>query len=388
MDIWYVYLGIVSFVAGFIGLFTGLFFYLRRRKKAFSSAEPEEKKIEAVKPVDKSLPKGQKEPLVLQSEKKSLTPVKESVADSVLYQGLEKTRRGWVERLADLIRGKHIDASLIESMEEVLIGADIGVKTSTYLLQQVKNRLAGIELKQEDVVWQVLYEETKKLLSISESRVLSDQSSPQVYLIVGVNGAGKTTSIGKLASAFSSKGKKVLLAAGDTFRAAAAEQLEIWGARTNTAVVRGKPGADPSSVIYEAVRQGQKEGVDVVIADTAGRLHVKTQLMDELQKIRRVIQKAIPLAPHETWLVLDATSGQNAMAQAKVFKEMVEVTGVILTKLDGTAKGGIVLGICHELGLPVRYIGVGERAEDLRPFVVDDFVEALYANRHRLVKEG
>jgi len=199
-----------------------------------------------------------------------------------------------------------------------------------------------------------------------------------VLLVIGVNGVGKTTTIGKLAAQQVAAGRKVILAAGDTFRAAAVEQLEIWGQRAGVPVVRGKEGGDPSSVIFEAIKRAQREGFDLVIADTAGRLHVKEQLMAELQKVRRVIKKADPTAPHETWLVLDSTQGQNTIAQARTFKEAMEISGIILTKLDGTAKGGVILGITHELSVPVRYIGVGEKIGDLRAFDAEDFVDVLY----------
>jgi fused signal recognition particle receptor len=198
-------------------------------------------------------------------------------------------------------------------------------------------------------------------------------------LTIGVNGVGKTTTIGKLASIHTARGKKVLLAAGDTFRAAASEQLEIWGQRAGAPVVRGKSNADPSSVIFEAIQKGVAEDYDMVIADTAGRLHTKVDLMEELMKVRRVCNKALEGAPHETWLVVDATTGQNAIAQAAMFKQAMDITGIVLTKLDGTAKGGVILGICDELGVPVRYIGIGEQLADLQPFDPQAFIDALYA---------
>jgi fused signal recognition particle receptor len=206
------------------------------------------------------------------------------------------------------------------------------------------------------------------------------KAKPFVLLTIGVNGSGKTTTIGKLASKLKAEGKSVLLAAGDTFRAAATEQLEEWGARVGAPVVRGKEGGDPSSVIFDGIKRGANEGLDVVIADTAGRLHTKANLMDELQKVRRVAGKACEGAPHETWLVIDATSGQNAIAQAQIFTQAMAVTGIVLTKLDGTAKGGVILGITDQIGIPVRYIGIGERVEDLREFDAEEFVEALFEN--------
>ena len=199
-----------------------------------------------------------------------------------------------------------------------------------------------------------------------------------MLLAIGVNGSGKTTTIGKLASKLKADGKSVLMAAGDTFRAAAAEQLEVWGARVGAPVIRGKEGGDPSSVIFDGIKRAMSDGVDVVIADTAGRLHTKSNLMEELQKVRRVVGKALDGAPHETWLVIDATSGQNAIAQAQIFTQAMSVTGIVLTKLDGTAKGGVILGIADQLRIPVRFIGVGERVEDLREFNAEEFVEALF----------
>ena len=214
--------------------------------------------------------------------------------------------------------------------------------------------------------------------SRSAGPVAWGSAKPFVLLVIGVNGSGKTTTIGKLAALLSAQGKKVILGAGDTFRAAAAEQLEIWGKRTGAPVVRGKEGADPSSVLFDAIKRATNEGFDVVIGDTAGRLHTKTDLMEELQKVRRVIGKAAPGAPHETWLVIDSTSGQNAIAQAQIFTQAMAVSGIVLTKLDGTAKGGVILGIADQLQIPVRFIGIGERVEDLREFDADDFVEALF----------
>src|SRR5947207_4165528 len=226
-------------------------------------------------------------------------------------------------------------------------------------------------------VWSFLRRRSAEILDIAAPALDLDTARPFVVLVIGVNGSGKTTTIGKLAAKLKEKGKSVLLAAGDTFRAAATEQLEVWGSRVGAPVVRGKEGGDPSSVIFDAIKRAKAENVDVVIADTAGRLHTKTNLMEELQKVRRVIGKAQEGAPHETWLVIDATSGQNAIAQAQMFTQAMSVTGIVLTKLDGTAKGGVILGITDQLKIPVRYIGVGERVEDLRDFDPGEFVEAL-----------
>jgi fused signal recognition particle receptor len=222
------------------------------------------------------------------------------------------------------------------------------------------------------------------MLTLESAPVDWSSAKPFVLLVIGVNGSGKTTTIGKLAAKLAADGKKVLLAAGDTFRAAATEQLEIWANRTGATIVRGKEGADPSSVIFDGVRRAVAEGFDVVIADTAGRLHTKTDLMQELEKVRRVVGKASPGAPHETWLVIDSTSGQNAIAQAQMFTQKMSVSGIVLTKLDGTAKGGVILGIADQLQIPVRFVGIGERVEDLREFDAEEFVEALYTPQTQL----
>jgi fused signal recognition particle receptor len=296
-----------------------------------------------------------------------------------LRGGLAKTRGGFVARLGKLFVGKsRIDDELLERIEEVLFTADIGVKTSQKLITQLRSDLTGSELREPQLVWQFLKAESAKLLQVGAPPLDLSAKKPFVLLTIGVNGVGKTTTIGKLAAQFSQQGHKVLLAAGDTFRAAATEQLEVWGQRTGCPVIKGKEGGDPSSVVFDAVRRGALDGYDVVICDTAGRLHTKSELMEELQKVRRVCGKALEGSPHETLLVLDATNGQNAIAQAMLFKQAMDVTGIALTKLDGTAKGGVILGICDELRLPVRYIGIGERVEDLRTFDPDAFVEALF----------
>lgn len=298
---------------------------------------------------------------------------------SPLLPGLQRTRAGWVARLGQIFAGKkQIDPTLVEELEKVLLTADIGVRTSQKLLDEIRGSLDRRELSDPAAVWAYLRRRSVEILSISGRPIDFGLARPFVLLVIGVNGSGKTTTIGKLASKLKADGRTVLLGAGDTFRAAAAEQLEIWGGRVGAPVVRGKEGGDPSSVIFEAVKRARTDNVDVVIADTAGRLHTKANLMEELQKVRRVTAKAMDGAPHETWLVIDATSGQNAIAQAQIFAQAMNVTGIILTKLDGTAKGGVILGIADQLGIPVRYIGVGERVEDLRPFDAEEFVEALY----------
>ncbi len=260
----------------------------------------------------------------------------------------------------------------------MLLTADIGVRTSQRLLEEIRTSLSRKELKDPDAVWAFLRQRSTQILTLDAPPLTFDGAKPFVLLVIGVNGSGKTTTIGKLAAQLVADGKKVLLAAGDTFRAAATEQLEIWANRVGATLVRGKEGADPSSVIFEGVKRATNEGFDVVIADTAGRLHTKTDLMEELQKVRRVLGKAGPGAPHETFLVIDSTSGQNAIAQAQIFTQAMAVSGIVLTKLDGTAKGGVILGIADQLQIPVRYIGIGERVEDLREFDPEAFVEALY----------
>jgi fused signal recognition particle receptor len=296
-----------------------------------------------------------------------------------LRAGLAKTRGGFVAKIGRIFAGKKtIDAATMAELEEVLLTADIGGRTSLKMFEAVKKDLSRDELADPETVWAHIREQSLKILDVGAPPLDLERARPLVLLMIGVNGVGKTTTIGKLASKYTALGKKVLLAAGDTFRAAATEQLEIWGQRTGCPVVKGKEGGDPSSVIFDAIRRGQAEGFDIVIADTAGRLHTKIDLMDELQKVRRVAQKAMDGAPHETFLVVDSTTGQNAIAQAQTFQQAMTLTGIILTKLDGTAKGGVILGICDELKVPVRYIGVGEKVSDLREFDAAEFAQALF----------
>jgi fused signal recognition particle receptor len=295
-------------------------------------------------------------------------------------KGLSATRGGFIARLTALFGGKkEIDPAILEQIEEVMISSDVGVKTTQAILERLRDRLAKNELADGDAVWAALRAEATRILSIGGG-ALKDATKPSVVLMVGVNGVGKTTSIGKLGTRYTNDGKKVLLAAGDTFRAAAVQQLEVWGKRIGVDVVKGKEGADPGAVAFEATTKAKEANADFLLVDTAGRLHTKAPLMDEIKKVRKTIAKAMDGAPHETLLVLDATTGQNALQQAALFKEAVELTGIILTKLDGTAKGGIVLGICDELKIPVRYVGLGERAEDLREFKAEEFVEALFGS--------
>ena len=304
------------------------------------------------------------------------TPIKKDVAG--LRKGLAATRGGFIARLTALFTNKkEIDPAILEQMEEVMLSSDVGVKTTQAILSRLRESLAKNELADADAVWAALRSEATRILTV-EGGPIRFSSKPTVVLMVGVNGVGKTTTIGKLATKYKAANKKVMLAAGDTFRAAAVQQLEVWGKRVEAEVVRGKEGADPGSVAFDATNKAKEAGVDVLFVDTAGRLHTKSPLMDEIKKVRKTIAKAMDGAPHETLLVLDATTGQNALTQAAMFKEALDLTGIVLTKLDGTAKGGIVLGICDELKVPVRYIGLGERAEDLREFQVKEFVEALF----------
>ncbi len=291
--------------------------------------------------------------------------------------GLAKTRGGFVAKLGRLFGKKKIDEDTLGELEEVLFTADIGPRAADRIFQAVKGGLSKDELTDSAKIWKKIRDTSAQILAV-DAPPISYAKKPWVLLVLGVNGVGKTTTIGKLAKQLTQQGKKVILAAGDTFRAAATEQLEVWGKRAEVPVVKGKAGGDPSSVIFDAIKRGVDEGFDVVICDTAGRLHSNVGLMDELKKVRRVMDKALPGAPHDTWMVLDATTGQNAISQAKTFKAEMEITGIVLTKLDGSAKGGVILGICDELKVPVRFVGVGEKIDDMRPFDPRAFVDALY----------
>jgi len=273
---------------------------------------------------------------------------------------------------------KEISPDITAELEEVLLSSDVGSETTALLLERVKEVVSQGDLANPEKVWDALRAEAERIVSVDgASSALELKHKPTVILLVGVNGAGKTTTIGKLATKLQTSGKKCVLAAGDTFRAAAVQQLVVWGDRVGCEVVRGKDGADPGSVVFDAIKRAETSGVDVVLADTAGRLHTKSNLMAEMKKIAKTAEKALPGAPHEILLVIDATNGQNALAQAKEFKEALPLTGIVLTKLDGTAKGGVVLGIANALRLPVRFVGLGERPDDLHEFAPGDFVEAL-----------
>lgn len=296
-----------------------------------------------------------------------------------LKSGVEKTRAGLVSRLEDALAGKkEIDADLLDELEYTLISADIGVRTTNEILerirQQVDRKLVGDAAELRGLIRQHLLE----ILQSTERPVPHVDEPPAVVMVVGVNGAGKTTSIGKLAGRYKAEGRAVLLCAADTFRAAAIEQLEIWGERTATEVIRQQPGSDPSAVLFDALQAARARKTDYVIVDTAGRLQTKTNLMAELEKMRRTAGRVIPGAPHEVLLVLDATTGQNGLEQARRFTETSGVTGIILAKLDGTAKGGVVVAIARELNLPIRYVGIGEKTDDLLPFDPEKFIASLF----------
>jgi len=298
-----------------------------------------------------------------------------------LRKGLSKARasEGFFGRLRALFTGKkELNADIARDLEEVLLSSDVGAETSALLLARVKETLGAGDLADPEKVWDALRAEAERIVSVDgRTGPLELRHQPTVVLLVGVNGAGKTTTIGKLATKLQASGKKCLLAAGDTFRAAAVQQLVVWGDRIGCEVVRGKDGSDPGSVLFDAIKRAETLGVDVVLADTAGRLHTKSNLMAEMKKIAKTAEKALAGAPHEILLVIDATNGQNALAQAKEFQEALPLTGIVLTKLDGTAKGGVVLGIANALRLPVRFVGLGERPDDLHEFAPADFVEAL-----------
>ncbi len=367
------------------------------KRPAAEVADKEQERREAQKPAEAAKPAAKKEEKPVVEAKAPEKPAAKAIDEefgkpvvldpATLRKGLSRTRGGMIARLADLIRGRReIDPALLAELEEVLLTSDVGVKTTQALVQRLHARLENKELGDADKVWAALRAEAEAILGTGGRLRL--RQKPEVVMVVGVNGSGKTTTIGKLAAKLKDQGKVVVLGAGDTFRAAAVQQLEVWGEREGAKVVKGKEGADPSSVLFEAVNAAKDANADVLLCDTAGRLHTKTNLMEELQKVRRTIGKALDGAPQETLLVLDATNGQNALEQAKQFKEAIDITGVVLTKLDGTAKGGVILAIADELKLPVRYIGIGERAADLREFDAAEFVEALFAGRDAISTEA
>ena len=294
-----------------------------------------------------------------------------------LKNGLNKTKNNFSEKINNVFSNfRKVDEELLEELEEALIMSDIGVETSVEIISRLRERIKKEHIQNEEDVKNVLKEEMAKILKEGD-KGLNLLTKPSIILVVGVNGVGKTTSIGKIANRIKKDGKKVMVAAADTFRAAAVEQLEIWANRANVEIVKKEEGADPASVVYEAIQKAKQNGTDVLICDTAGRLHNKKYLMDELLKIDKVIKKELPEASKEVLLVLDATTGQNAIMQVKAFKETVDITGLVLTKLDGTAKGGVVLGIVAENKIPVKFIGVGEKIDDMEIFDAEDFVKAI-----------
>ena len=297
-----------------------------------------------------------------------------------MKQGLGKTRKGLGKGLADLLVGaKEIDDEIFEEIETQLLVADVGVEATDVIIEALTGQVSREELVDADALYESLQNELRKLLvPVDQPLKIDADKKPYVILMVGVNGVGKTTTIGKLACRFKAEGKNVMLAAGDTFRAAAVEQLQVWGERNSIPVVAQHTGSDSASVVYDAVQAAQSRGADVLIADTAGRLHTRGNLMEELSKVTRVMKKLSPEAPHEVLLVLDAGTGQNAINQAEEFRDTAGVTGLVLTKLDGTAKGGILFALAKRTGLPIRFIGVGEQLEDLRPFNAEEFVQALF----------
>jgi fused signal recognition particle receptor len=297
-----------------------------------------------------------------------------------LKTGLSKTHQGFVEKIDQLFLGKkEIDQDVLDELEELLFEADLGVKTSGQLIEGVRQGLRRGELQEPEKVKEFIKQEILRILKSGEKPLFIDlQTKPFVFMVVGVNGGGKTTTIGKIAHQYTLQGKKVLVGAADTFRAAAVEQLEIWANRVGADLIKQSKGSDPSAVAFDSIHAAKARGIDLVFIDTAGRLHTKVNLMEELKKVKRIVGRECLGAPHEILLVLDATTGQNAISQAKLFNEAVGVTGIALTKLDGTAKGGIIVGITEELRIPIRYIGVGEGIDDLKEFNATEFVQALF----------
>ncbi len=294
-----------------------------------------------------------------------------------LKQGLSKTKTSFEEKINNVFSNfRKVDEELLEELEEALIMSDVGVETSTKIIGNLRDRIKKEKIEDEEAVKQALREEIKKIFDELDNSLHLD-TVPSVILVVGVNGVGKTTSIGKMANRLRKDGKKVVIAAADTFRAAAVEQLEIWANRAGSDIVKREEGVDPASVVFDAIKVTKEKNADVLICDTAGRLHNKKYLMDELIKIKRVIDKELPNASKEILMVLDATTGQNAISQVKAFKETVDITGLVLTKLDGTAKGGVVIGIANENKMPVKFIGIGEQIDDMEIFNSEDFVKAL-----------
>lgn len=301
-----------------------------------------------------------------------------------LKDGLEKTRKSFVFKMTGLFRLRNvIDEEFWEDLEDILIAADVGIPTTEFIVDEMQKAVDEHYISEPSSLLDKMKEELESILEEKSTHLDLAEEGLSIIMVVGVNGTGKTTSIAKLANRFMQEGKKVIIAAADTFRAAAIEQLEVWGRKLDLDVIKHEEHSDPAAVVFDAISAARARKADVLLIDTAGRLHSKVNLMKELEKIKRVIKRNYPDAPHETLLVLDATTGQNAMIQAKTFSQFVDVTGIILTKLDGTAKGGIIIGIMHELGIPVKYIGIGEGVYDLRPFSARYFLDALFAEDER-----
>jgi fused signal recognition particle receptor len=373
-----------------IGIIIGL---VRGRKKRAPPLEPpppppeslaEERPKIAVEAEPEPTQPLQLEDLVTPPEAR-VTPPPAPPADLGAFRsGLKSTRGNLISRLAGVFRpDRELDSSILDEVEEVLITADVGVHTTERILEALRTQMNGGRLSSADDAWDAIREEARSILASSGQGLAIDQT-PTVILVVGVNGVGKTTTIGKLASRFDRQGKTLLLGAGDTFRAAAVTQLEVWGRRVGCEVVKGKDRADPGSVIFDAIEKAKGDGIDIVIADTAGRLHTKVPLMDELKKLGRTVEKALGRPADHVLLVLDATTGQNAIQQAQLFKDALPLSGIVLTKLDGTAKGGVILGIVDQHQVPIEFIGVGEKVEDLKAFGAEAFLEALFESPEAL----
>ena len=357
---------------------------LQQEKEAAQIAKAEELEKDLQEQIA-SMEEERRNQQVLEREIEKEAEIEESPekADSFierLRKGVDKTRTHILDNLSEAVLGKkEIDEDLLDDLEEVLIGSDIGPETTQRILESITEKVERKELTNPEVLQKEIQLEIEKIMSKTYPVPGTSERKPLILLFVGVNGVGKTTTIGKIAAQYSQQGKKVLMGAGDTFRAAAIEQLVEWSMRADCDIVQKDPGSDPSAVMYETVQKGLDEDYDVVICDTAGRLHTKKNLMEELKKMIRVIRKLIPDAPHEVLLVLDATTGQNAIFQTREFLEAADLTGMVITKLDGTSKGGVVIGIVNEFDIPVRYIGIGEQVEDLRPFDAKQFTESLFA---------
>jgi fused signal recognition particle receptor len=326
--------------------------------------------------------------------KQKVSSIVEQTGLNKLTEGLKKTRNAFVNRLRLVLgSGRKIDAQLLSEIEEILITSDIGVHTTLHIMNNVKDIIKKEGYEDSSEIYNLIKQEILAILSLSSNIKHDDyyslihNSKPHIIMMVGVNGVGKTTTIGKLAYNFKQQQKRVLIGAADTFRAAANEQLEVWAQRADVEIIQQKQGSDPAAVAFDTVKAGLSRNVDVIIIDTAGRLHNKTGLMQELEKISRVIQKLIPDAPHEVLLALDATTGQNGLLQAKEFAKVSTITGIVLTKLDGTAKGGIIIPISHELNLPVRFIGIGEKINDLQFFDAEEYTDALFTNEEHVTTD-